>query len=943
MTEKRLLKVFLSYASQDRAAVRELSRRLATEGWIDPWLDVKKLLPGQDWRLQIQEAVETSDIVIICLSTHSVTKEGYVQKELRYAREIALEKPDETIFLIPLRLDECNVPRGLRFYQWVDYFGEKKDEAYKALIESLKLRYDQKLKIEEEEHARREKEDQERETAEKAAREKTEREIAGKAETEKAEKKAVEKTKPVPTKPEKKAEESRIFKSIFKKQLDWGKIKPYGLVVMLIGTVVITFALGLPDPFRVTPIVVGGTPTHTQKLTTMTITPVLPAETMQPNLIVTETTTPTSTPISMEWRRINSLNFIKRDEVTSLVIDPSDSDIMYVGTRNAGIYMTKNGGISWEPASQGLALANIESLAIDPLNPRNLYAGTGEGDVYKTKNWADTWDLVLDSDSIWSSQSSMILVDQQNPNHIYYSNELRLFESLDQGESWGIVYENEYGHTQHCPYGFDYMAINPFDANMLAAIDSKHPSSQGCPATLYLSYDGGKNWQPVDESMEEYDVDSPSGLIVFDHLEGRNVYAQVYDALFRSSDKGISWNRINPVPRGLTCDALSASPTDLDGVYCVAGPFVYYSSNAGNSWQILHVFDYPPTFGGFVFSFSASSPKTLFRGDDGMLRSTNGGTQWEYINNGLGGRALELFIDPATSSWYLYNTKWIGPLYKTSDRGKNWELVMNEIEGQGYAGLAVDSGGETLYRFRTAENKITRSQDGGNNWKYSIAVPISHLNDIYAHPSQPGVVFISGNDYEYQNYLTFVSYDYGTTWSEIQSLRHSPDSQDGLYLKRIYFHPMQNNVYYSIPYVHIDSMEDYQNWSKCGTVIDASVSITATRFAIAPVEENDYLYLATNEEGILVSDNDCKSWLKQNTGLETRKINSVVVSQLDSSIVYAGTDNGFYISFSRGKAWNKVNDGLLGATKIYSIAIDPNSPSDVYATTSYGIFKLESK
>lgn len=125
--------------------MRELSQRLVHEGWIDSWLDENKLLPGQDWRLKIEEAVEDSDIVIICLSSNSVSKEGYVQKELRYAREIALEKPEGAIFIIPLRLDECEVPRGLRFYQWVDYFGGKKNEGYDALVQSLKLRYEQKI------------------------------------------------------------------------------------------------------------------------------------------------------------------------------------------------------------------------------------------------------------------------------------------------------------------------------------------------------------------------------------------------------------------------------------------------------------------------------------------------------------------------------------------------------------------------------------------------------------------------------------------------------------------------------------------------------------------------------------------------------------------------------------------------------------------------------
>ncbi len=139
----RKLHVFLCHASQDKPVVRELYQRLLAEGWIDPWLDKEKLLPGQDWRTEIELAVESSDLVILCLSNNSVNKEGFVQKELRYAREVALEKPDNTIFLIPLRLSECEVPRGLRFFQRVDYFGETKDRAYSDLKRSLEVRREQ--------------------------------------------------------------------------------------------------------------------------------------------------------------------------------------------------------------------------------------------------------------------------------------------------------------------------------------------------------------------------------------------------------------------------------------------------------------------------------------------------------------------------------------------------------------------------------------------------------------------------------------------------------------------------------------------------------------------------------------------------------------------------------------------------------------------------------
>lgn len=138
------LHVFLCHASQDKPIVRELYQRLEAEGWIDPWLDEEKLLPGQDWDLEIEKAVEAADVVIVCVSNRSVTKEGYVQKEIRKVLDIALEKPEETIFIIPLRFDECELPRRLRTWHYVDYFpAGQRSRAYQRLVQSLRVRVDQ--------------------------------------------------------------------------------------------------------------------------------------------------------------------------------------------------------------------------------------------------------------------------------------------------------------------------------------------------------------------------------------------------------------------------------------------------------------------------------------------------------------------------------------------------------------------------------------------------------------------------------------------------------------------------------------------------------------------------------------------------------------------------------------------------------------------------------
>ncbi|MBK9926588.1 MAG: SUMF1/EgtB/PvdO family nonheme iron enzyme [Anaerolineales bacterium] len=137
MTVTRKLKVFLCHASQDKPAVRKLYARLNSEPWIDPWLDEERLLPGMDWDLEIQKALREADMIIVCLSSESVAKEGYVQREFKRALSYAEEKPDGTIYIIPLRLNECTPPTKFQQWQWVDYFADGSDG---KLFKSLRLR-----------------------------------------------------------------------------------------------------------------------------------------------------------------------------------------------------------------------------------------------------------------------------------------------------------------------------------------------------------------------------------------------------------------------------------------------------------------------------------------------------------------------------------------------------------------------------------------------------------------------------------------------------------------------------------------------------------------------------------------------------------------------------------------------------------------------------------
>lgn len=124
MATRRMLRIFLCHSSADKPAVRELYQQLKDKGF-DPWLDEEEILPGQDWDQEIRKAMRRTDLVIACLSRASITKAGYLQKELRHALDVADEQPDGTIFLIPVKLEECDVPERLRKWQWVNLFEER--------------------------------------------------------------------------------------------------------------------------------------------------------------------------------------------------------------------------------------------------------------------------------------------------------------------------------------------------------------------------------------------------------------------------------------------------------------------------------------------------------------------------------------------------------------------------------------------------------------------------------------------------------------------------------------------------------------------------------------------------------------------------------------------------------------------------------------------------
>lgn len=137
-SKPKRLRVFLCHASDDKPLARILSVVLNAAG-ADPWLDEAKLVGGQNWPLEIEKALRMSHAVIVCLSHNSVSKSGFVQKEIRLALDVADEQPEGSIFLIPLRIDDSEIPQRLKKLQWINFLDDQENGIY-LLFEALERR-----------------------------------------------------------------------------------------------------------------------------------------------------------------------------------------------------------------------------------------------------------------------------------------------------------------------------------------------------------------------------------------------------------------------------------------------------------------------------------------------------------------------------------------------------------------------------------------------------------------------------------------------------------------------------------------------------------------------------------------------------------------------------------------------------------------------------------
>lgn len=132
--------VFISYAREDRQRVIALGKVLRAHG-LRTWIDIENIVPGERWEVAIESVLERADFVVICLSGNSVSKRSFAQREIKRTVRAEEQMLVDDIFLIPVRLESCELPVNLKDFQWVDAFTDAGfTEVTKAIAEGCRRR-----------------------------------------------------------------------------------------------------------------------------------------------------------------------------------------------------------------------------------------------------------------------------------------------------------------------------------------------------------------------------------------------------------------------------------------------------------------------------------------------------------------------------------------------------------------------------------------------------------------------------------------------------------------------------------------------------------------------------------------------------------------------------------------------------------------------------------
>jgi photosystem II stability/assembly factor-like uncharacterized protein len=630
-----------------------------------------------------------------------------------------------------------------------------------------------------------------------------------------------------------------------------------------------------------------------------------------------------------------------------------------------------------------------------PSQPNVFYVGAVNGGVWKTDDSGRTWTPIFDEQP--TQATGAIAVALSDPNIIYVSSGEGLarpdlavgdgiYKSTDAGKTWTHLSGLRDGQ------GIPALAVDPHDPNRVFAAVLGHPYGPNPERGIFLSTDGGQNWQRVLSKNEnvggsDVEIDPSNPNVVYAALwelrlgpwEDANQYSGSEGGLFKSSDGGKTWHPLtNGLPKTIVQVNLTIAPSQPSRLYAsVAGARgetgmgsevgIYRSDDGGENWQRITTDTRPAgRIGGGDLPMPRVDPKNpdiVYSTSTVTMKSTDGGKTWMSFRGAPGGDDYQnIWINPNDPNIILL----VGDqgALVTVNGGKSWSTWYNQPTAQLYHAITNNTFPYLVCGGQQESGSVcvsSRGNDGEITFRDWHPVGVIEYGYAAPDPLNPDIIFGAGRREVSR---------YSLKTGQVQNVSPVPVGNAKFRADRtqpIMFSPVDPHVLYTTMNFLFKTTDSGHTWQTISpdlgrehNAVPASLGTMASKdpnaekqrgviYSLAPSFKSLNTIWAGTDDGLIWTTRDGGANWKNITPPELTpwsKVTQIAASHFDDLTAYASVSRFriddqrpyIYRTHDGGKTWRLITAGLPENSAVNTVREDPVRKGLLFAGTETSVW-----